>query len=218
MLLRSTKKFFQKTLDSVKSFLSAGGYQRLPKSPDPRNPGGGGGILELKYSTQSFRELDKVIIKSSSSSCCRNKDASSTSTTPPPRVHHAKASDHHDPQKKKKKNRRTITYEGKRYQNLWASDDQGGVMMREERGVSVIKKLKELEMMDKMNAEHVLDIEEILHYYSRLTCPAYLDIVENFFMDMYSELLSAAQTSSRVISSQWPPAAPKFYESRSYIL
>ncbi|GAB4830440.1 hypothetical protein Ancab_020078 [Ancistrocladus abbreviatus] len=28
---------------------------------------------------------------------------------------------------------------------------------------------------------HVLDIEEVLHYCSRLTCPAYCDIVDRFF-------------------------------------
>ncbi|KAI3714625.1 hypothetical protein L6452_21583 [Arctium lappa] len=50
----------------------------------------------------------------------------------------------------------------------------------------VTRKLKELEMMDRNNADLVLDIEEVLHYYSRLTCPAYRDIVEKFFVEVYS--------------------------------
>lgn len=48
-------------------------------------------------------------------------------------------------------------------------------------------KMKELEMMDSSDVEHVLDIEEALHYYSRLTSPVYLDIVDKFFTDMHSE-------------------------------
>ncbi|KAJ1393511.1 hypothetical protein SESBI_34874 [Sesbania bispinosa] len=51
----------------------------------------------------------------------------------------------------------------------------------------VEKKLRELEMLDMSNVDYVLDIEEVLHYYSRLTCPAYLEIVDKFFMEMYSE-------------------------------
>lgn len=63
-------------------------------------------------------------------------------------------------------------------------------VVREEKGCLVTRKLRELEMMDVSNVEHVLDIEEVLHYYSRLTCPAYLDIVDKFFMEMYSELIN----------------------------
>ncbi|THF98523.1 hypothetical protein TEA_001166 [Camellia sinensis var. sinensis] len=44
-------------------------------------------------------------------------------------------------------------------------------------------------MVDKSNIEHVLDIEEVLHYYSRLTCPAYVDIVDKFFMDIWTRPL-----------------------------
>lgn len=49
------------------------------------------------------------------------------------------------------------------------------------------QKMKEMEMMDAGDVEHLLDIEEALHYYSRLTSPVYLDIVDKFFMDMHSE-------------------------------
>ena len=50
----------------------------------------------------------------------------------------------------------------------------------------VTRKLKELKMMDRNNVDFVLDIEEVLHYYSRLTCPVYREIMEKFFVEMYS--------------------------------
>ncbi|KAL2243343.1 uncharacterized protein LOC105157632 [Sesamum indicum] len=53
--------------------------------------------------------------------------------------------------------------------------------------VALAQKMKELEMMDVNDMDHVMDVEEVLHFYSRLTCPAYLEIVDKFFMDMYSE-------------------------------
>ncbi|KAI3759678.1 hypothetical protein L6452_07670 [Arctium lappa] len=51
------------------------------------------------------------------------------------------------------------------------------------------QKMKELEMMDMKDEEHVLDIEEVLHYYSLLTSPIYQGLVDKFFTDMYSEFL-----------------------------
>ncbi|XP_057773051.1 uncharacterized protein LOC130992441 [Salvia miltiorrhiza] len=51
------------------------------------------------------------------------------------------------------------------------------------------QKIEDLEMMmmELNDWDHALDVEEALHYYSRLTCPAYVQIVDQFFMDMYSE-------------------------------
>ncbi|XP_043810657.1 uncharacterized protein LOC110610989 [Manihot esculenta] len=66
----------------------------------------------------------------------------------------------------------------------------------------VEQQLKELELMDISNVDHVLDIEEILHYYSRLTCPAYLDIVDKFLMDIYAEFLGPPGTPCSVNSRQ----------------
>lgn len=59
---------------------------------------------------------------------------------------------------------------------------------REERSYLVAHKLKELTMLENYKDEHALDIEQVLYYYSRLTCPAYVEIVDKFFMEMYSEL------------------------------
>ncbi|KAJ4833424.1 hypothetical protein Tsubulata_034351 [Turnera subulata] len=68
------------------------------------------------------------------------------------------------------------------------SDPEGNT--REARSFVVAQKLKELEMMDVSNIDHVLDIEEVLHYYSRLTCPAYLELVDKFFMEIYAEFFA----------------------------
>lgn len=61
---------------------------------------------------------------------------------------------------------------------------------------ALAKKMKELEMMNVGDMEHVLDVEEALHYYSRLKSPAYLSIVDRFFMEMYSEIFIPPASSS----------------------
>lgn len=63
------------------------------------------------------------------------------------------------------------------------------------------QKMKELEMMDLSDVDHSLDVEEALHYYSRLTCPVYVDIVNKFFMDMYAEFLFPQPPISTISSS-----------------
>ncbi|GLJ29738.1 hypothetical protein SUGI_0586840 [Cryptomeria japonica] len=49
------------------------------------------------------------------------------------------------------------------------------------------KKLKEIVVLDNNSVEDVLDIEEFLHCYSRLTCPFYIDMVNRFFLDISSD-------------------------------
>lgn len=56
-----------------------------------------------------------------------------------------------------------------------------------ERSYILARKMKELEMLDAYNMDHVFDVHELLHHYSHLTCPVYLDIVENFFVNMYPD-------------------------------
>lgn len=76
---------------------------------------------------------------------------------------------------------------------------------REEERISLVtEKLKEMEMMDGGNVEHVLDIEEVIHYYSRLTCPAYRRIIDKFFMEIYSEF-SSLQAAVGIVNSSRPP-------------
>ncbi|KAK1360167.1 hypothetical protein POM88_044641 [Heracleum sosnowskyi] len=57
-----------------------------------------------------------------------------------------------------------------------------------ERSYILAKKIRELEMLDAYNMDHVFDVHELLHHYSHLTCPVYLDIVDRFFVNMYPDL------------------------------
>ncbi|WOH03563.1 hypothetical protein DCAR_0622962 [Daucus carota subsp. sativus] len=56
-----------------------------------------------------------------------------------------------------------------------------------ERSYILAKKIKELEMLDAYNMDHVFDVQEVLHHYSHLTSPVYLDIVDKFFINMYPD-------------------------------
>ncbi|KAL8113846.1 hypothetical protein AgCh_020944 [Apium graveolens] len=68
--------------------------------------------------------------------------------------------------------------------------------IEKERGCLIAEKMKEVETLDIYSKDHVTDIEEALHYYSLITCPVYKDIVDRFFMDMYSEFLLAEPSAS----------------------
>ncbi|KAI4376617.1 hypothetical protein MLD38_014359 [Melastoma candidum] len=56
------------------------------------------------------------------------------------------------------------------------------------RSFLVSRKLKELEVLDVGNIQHVLDVEEAIHYYSLLKCPVYRAIADDFFAEIYAEL------------------------------
>ncbi|XP_023515883.1 uncharacterized protein LOC111779922 [Cucurbita pepo subsp. pepo] len=83
-----------------------------------------------------------------------------------------------------------VTHQRKTQENLKEYDER--------RMCSVAKKMKELEKLDARDVDHALDIEEILHYYSRLSCPTYLEIVDKFFMDIFAEF--CANPSSQQIN------------------
>ncbi|XP_047963331.1 uncharacterized protein LOC125207873 [Salvia hispanica] len=57
------------------------------------------------------------------------------------------------------------------------------------------QKMIDLEMTDSSDIDQAVDVEEVLHYYSRLTCPAYVEIVDDFLMDMYSEFQVSGRRS-----------------------
>ncbi|CAK9170693.1 unnamed protein product [Ilex paraguariensis] len=186
--ISNTKKYFHRTLESFKSFLY-GGYQRLPRTP-PFNPCACSRAANMN-SNQSYCELDMfnkdltnqwdtvehMIVKK------KKKSQKKTISTTVEKHEEGVSSNYSikvEEQKKKK-----FGYEGRRKE-----DPSFSLAQRQERNYLMRQRLKELEMMDKSNVEHVLDIEEVLHYYSRLNCPAYLDIVDRFFVDMYTELCS----------------------------
>lgn len=209
--ISNTKNFFKNTVESVKSFFS-GGYQRLPKTPRcSLFPCSGTRRLNMKTSS-CYEDLDKFYTdftnqwddhadkdhtneakKRSKKKVVFSIDTKQDneqvySSNPGSFMKFAKATKNNQVERRDDEDaiiKRKCAHEGKRQDYSWINKG-----MREEaakRASLVEERLKELEMMDVSNLEHVLDIEEVLHYYSRLTCPAYVDIVDQFFMDMYSE-------------------------------
>ncbi|CAL0323988.1 unnamed protein product [Lupinus luteus] len=191
MLIRSTKKFFQKTIKNFKSFFSSGYYEMLPKTP-PFND-------HLSYSVAatsvknidnnnntSYMELEKFYndqwdSEKEKEAKRRNKNKAALMLSSPTNqnneVYNNESFISFSNTHKKKKNQVEKT------QKREECDKQNKKM----NFFMVEEKLRELEMLDISNVDHVLDIEEILYYYSRLTCPSYIEIVDKFFMQMYSE-------------------------------
>lgn len=60
--------------------------------------------------------------------------------------------------------------------------------VREKRFCYVVDKLKKLKEIDKGNK---VDYQEFMHFYSRLTCPAYLDLVDKFLLEMCNEFFNS---------------------------
>lgn len=67
---------------------------------------------------------------------------------------------------------------------------------------ALAQKMKAMDMVDAGDLERVLDIEEALHYYSRLKSPVYVDIVDNFFMSIQSELSASQPCASSIKPSK----------------
>ncbi|XP_054781219.1 uncharacterized protein LOC129288595 [Prosopis cineraria] len=200
MLLRETidktKVLFHKTFRNVKSFL-CGGYQRLPTSlsfnPFTCSSGYGRNYTRDQFYNEFYDHLqsDLSIIKRV------NSDVLSGSKEPP-EVEDASCTGSF--MKFSKQREQTSTHEGRAkhkikgtYQVGKKKENLSHHQHKKNGGAHVLaQKMKELEMMDAGDVEQVLDIEEALHYYSRLTSPVYLDIVDKFFVDMHSEF-SASQ-------------------------
>lgn len=167
----NTKNFFYITFQNLKSCL-LGGYQKLPKTP----------LVKPIFSTKNpeLHELNNFC-----------KDSSDKSEIPKKMEGRLSPEEEMKGDKKfngssmnivdksglkESKEKKTDKYsKGKQVEFISKNTD------------ALAKKMKELEMMDVNDMDHVLDIEEVLNYYSRLTCPAYKDIVDKFFMDMYAE-------------------------------
>ncbi|OUZ99950.1 hypothetical protein BVC80_9069g66 [Macleaya cordata] len=215
MLLRNTfsntKKFFSKTFQNFKSLVSGGGYQRLPKTP-PFNDH----HHQYFKTHQSFREFDNIYTEFSNRSSWEDqsdqnktiKKRNKKKTTlimdhekEPMMNNHAeeeevyngsfmKFANNQNPVteediEKQKKQRSSSHGSTGRYQGV--NDDQTERIREQGRNNLVKQKMKELVMMDMRNMDHVMDVEEMIYYYSHLTCPVYLDIIDKFFMELYSE-------------------------------
>jgi len=168
MLLRSsittTKKFFKNTLKNFKSLFSSD-YQKLPKSASPHN--------QLSYSLAANHVMD-MNINNNNGSYMKLSNAS-----PSEEKNRGKKREVFD----NKNNEKRLTLQrGKQKDSSYTSKD-----MRERKYCMVKEKLRELEMLDISNVDYAMDIEEVLYYYSRLTCPAYVEIVDRFFVEIYSD-------------------------------
>ncbi|XWS72021.1 hypothetical protein CRYUN_Cryun02cG0004800 [Craigia yunnanensis] len=210
MMLRNsisnTKKFFQKTLQSFRYFFSGDEpYQKLPKT-SPYHPYSfttTGVDMNLQTSYQDlekfYTDFTDLWDSDNGKGKKRNKNKIMSTSTGEEKGNNKGSFTQFTTKRREdidqSKMRNTAKTEKKQ------EDYSHSKNKREASSLSVAQKLKELEMMDMSNVDHVLDIEEVLHYYSRLTCPAFLDIVDKFFMDMYTEFLG-------------PPASPKSVNSR----
>ncbi|KDP33670.1 hypothetical protein JCGZ_07241 [Jatropha curcas] len=213
MLLKSsfsnTKKFFQKTLQSFKSFFSGSSYEKMPKTLSPYNP----------YSNVQTRfnknDLDNFYTDFSDRwDTDKGKEMNKGNKK---KIEQPRPSSPAKQEKSDGLNGSFMKFSKKSPVKTYISNNKGKGFQRGKRLVEnssnysvkddgrsflVAQKLRELEMMDVSNVDHVLDIEEILHYYSRLTCPAYLDIVDNFFMEMYAEIFVQPAGTPRSVNSK----------------
>lgn len=180
--VQDTKIFFHKTLQNLRSFLF-GGYQKLPKSSS------------LNPKSQNMQQLDDFykdfseLWESDSEKMKKNKKTLTYSKEPVEEEGEERNSliNKDEDREMKVTKMGSNSREGKRREQFPSISNEGYVLAQ---------KMKELEMMDVNDVDHVLDIEEVLHLYSRLKSPVYLDIVNNFFMDMYSEFFLPQPSTS----------------------
>lgn len=217
MLLRksisNTKKFFQKTLKNFMSFFSATDhYERIPKTPlyNPKSFNTVDAEMDIQA---SYKELDKFYTDFPPKRRSEKKNI----MTPSPMKQEKEVLNGSfmkltkPSYEKSNKDQIIPGRETPQYSKQKRQEDLDS-LTREEKICFLLEKLKELEMMDMSNVDHLLDIEEVLHYYSRLTCPAYIDIVDKFFMEMYAEFFSS---SSNPPSHHHPSSTPKLGSERS---
>ena len=201
--IQKTKNFFHKTIENLKSFFFVG-YQKLskPPLPDPFSCTGGSrkkhqkdrfytdfcNDWEVGLEEAKMRKNDAMTLKEQ----MREEDECSGSF-----MNFADTS----PVKNKKQN--GGKEEKKKVGTSQLSKGEEQYFYKRDGGsYALAQKMKELEMMDVGDMEHVLDVEEALHYYSRLKSPVYLSIVDKFFMDMYSEFSVPQVTASINISKR----------------
>ncbi|XP_016169518.1 uncharacterized protein LOC107612229 [Arachis ipaensis] len=192
--IHKARVLLQKTLRSFKSLVS-GGYQKLPRSLslNPFLRRSGNNARTYYSSDQFYNEFYDILQSDLNRIRIRNDDMSMIRSREPPAP--ASASVVEDAAKveegtsKKqsplKKNKGETTTTTTTTTTLPLKNKK--VSSNNNNNDALAKKMKELEMMDSGDVEHVLDIEEALHYYSRLTSPVYLDIVDKFFIDMHNE-------------------------------
>ncbi|KAG5058791.1 hypothetical protein GLYMA_05G231000v4 [Glycine max] len=207
----TTKKFFQRALENFKSCFSPG-YQKLPKTP-PHNQFSCS--LDIN-NNPCYEELEKFYSdftkqwdsekekqgrrrsKKKGQEVLNNESFVSLNNASHDQIEKSEECD-----KNKNKNKMGLTHhrekqklEKQKLDHTKGRKGNGNCMTE--------KKLKELEMLDMSDVDYALDIEEVLHYYSRLTCPVYLEIVDKFFMEIYSEFFGAPLGVRPVVTPRTP--------------
>ncbi|GAV64484.1 hypothetical protein CFOL_v3_08002 [Cephalotus follicularis] len=185
---QNTKSFFQKTIKNLKSFI-IGGYQKLPQPPllNPFCCTSGKHHQTDQFYTTLYNERDSDSEREKSK---RNNSVVITSKEPMQEEDACSGSfkklAKQFPVKNKQEGRRK---EGKhtKSHHIGKREEQSSKRMNGVGGQALAQKMKDLEMMDVSDVDHELDIEEALHYYSRLKSPVYLDLVDKFFTDLYSD-------------------------------
>ncbi|KAL2332373.1 hypothetical protein Fmac_019954 [Flemingia macrophylla] len=199
--IRKTRLLFHKTFRSFKSAIF-GGYQKLPRSLSFNPFLGRSGNARTYNSDQFYNEFYDML--QSDLSRIKRGDANNMSRSREQAIGDAANTEILT----KQSSQRSIAEDGvvveeeksKGNCELGNKECLNSKSMKE--GVhDLAQKMKELEMVDSGDVEHVLDIEEALHYYSRLTSPVYLDIVDKFFTDMHSEI-SVPQSSISIKHSK----------------
>lgn len=189
MLLNETidksKNLFHKILQNLKS--SFGGYKKLPKSLSLNPFSCGCGKLKNckadQYYTQFYDEWETHLNKiSKSNAAMASKDVMKEENGCSESIVFPKQSPVKAKQEAGLKEKKKIGSS-----HLGKAKESNAQDMVNSGGFALAQKMKEFEMMDAGDVEQVLDIEEALHYYSRLRSPVYVDIVDKFFTDMYSE-------------------------------
>lgn len=230
MLLRNSiskaKKLVHEALHSFKSFFWAGGYERLPNTP----PFSTLAIKELDRFYHEFSEHwegnGTTTTTTTTTRIVKEEEKEIKNKAPMRRYGSFREGDDlynggsfikfgkmdivgarqaHVPTKEEERRYGSLRRGGETGRELmWSPQSkrvQGGCAV-DQRLKELEQRLKELEQMDAGNVEHVLDIEEVLHYYSRITCPSYINIFNKFFMEVYAE--SLAQPSEVVSGhSRW---------------
>ncbi|XP_010688196.2 uncharacterized protein LOC104902196 [Beta vulgaris subsp. vulgaris] len=212
MLLRNsisnTKKFLQKTIDNFKSLLSKRStYQRLPKTPPLHNlfscgrdsdemDANAGYHTELDHFYSEFtNQWDSHKRKVKKKDHCTYNGArieEHFKNTGKDADYDKKEINNEDKGKVIKSNKILLNVSPR----IMKNNDICSKSVREKRLCFVAEKLKEFEMIENGNVvnQNKRDYEEFLHCYSRISCPAYLDIVDKFFMEMCKEF-SGSQAS-----------------------
>lgn len=177
-----THNFFNRSLQNLKTFIF-GGYKRLPKAPsfNPFSCSSRRSHKDHQFDPYYPEFLEEVEPGQDNAKTEMEKNIVSMKEPMKEGVE--------SPVKIKEEERGGKTE--KKTGNSNAGSQSGKPYLKKENGGNywLAQKMKEMEMMDVGNVDHVLDIEEVLHYYSRLKSPVYLDIVDKFFTDMHSEIL-----------------------------